>query len=139
MELDNQNIEAQDVQPLEGNTVIYQDDKVVTLDPMEHIRRRPGMYIGKLGDGTSKDDGIYVLLKEVIDNSIDEYTMGYGTQIKISLDESEMRHIVVRDFGRGIPQGSLKKAVGTMNTGAKYDSDVFKKAVGLNVGGVSLL
>lgn len=132
MELDNQVNKAQDDQALEGNAGIYKDDKVVTLDPMEHIRLRPGMYIGKLGDGTSKDDGIYVLLKEVIDNSIDEYTMGFGTQIQISIDEEEMRHVVVRDFGRGIPQGSLTKAVGTMNTGAKYDSDVFKKAVGLN-------
>lgn len=132
MELDNQINNAQQDPITEGNAKIYKDDTVVTLDPMDHIRLRPGMYIGKLGDGTSKDDGIYVLLKEVIDNSIDEYTMGFGTQIKISLDESEMRHIVVRDFGRGIPQGSLKKAVGTMNTGAKYDSEVFKKAVGLN-------
>lgn len=132
MELENQINNAQQDPTTEGNAKIYKDDTVVTLGPMEHIRLRPGMYIGKLGDGTSKDDGIYVLLKEVIDNSIDEYTMGFGTQIKISLDESEMRHIVVRDFGRGIPQGSLVKAVGTMNTGAKYDSEVFKKAVGLN-------
>lgn len=132
MELENQINNAQQDPTTEGNAKIYKDDTVVTLDPMDHIRLRPGMYIGKLGDGTSKDDGIYVLLKEVIDNSIDEYTMGFGTQIKISLDESEMRHIVVRDFGRGIPQGSLVKAVGTMNTGAKYDSEVFKKAVGLN-------
>ena len=132
MELENQINNAQQDPTTEGNAKIYKDDTVVTLDPMDHIRLRPGMYIGKLGDGTSKDDGIYVLLKEVIDNSIDEYTMGYGTQIKISLDESEMRHVVVRDFGRGIPQGSLVKAVGTMNTGAKYDSEVFKKAVGLN-------
>ena len=100
MELDNQINKAQDDQALEGNAGIYKDDKVVTLDPMEHIRLRPGMYIGKLGDGTSKDDGIYVLLKEVIDNSIDEYTMGFGTQIQISIDEEEMRHVVVRDFGR---------------------------------------
>ena len=132
MELEKQINNAQQDPTTEGNAKIYKDDTVVTLDPMDHIRLRPGMYIGKLGDGTSKDDGIYVLLKEVIDNSIDEYTMGFGTQIKISLDESEMRHIVVRDFGRGIPQGSLVKAVGTMNTGAKYDSEVFKKAVGLN-------
>lgn len=116
----------------EATQTVYKDDKVVTLDPMEHIRLRPGMYIGKLGDGTSKDDGIYVLLKEVVDNSIDEYTMGFGRQIQITIDEEEMRHVVVRDFGRGIPQGSLVKAVGTMNTGAKYDSEVFKKVVGLN-------
>ena len=99
MELENQINNAQQDPTTEGNAKIYKDDTVVTLDPMDHIRLRPGMYIGKLGDGTSKDDGIYVLLKEVIDNSIDEYTMGFGTQIKISLDESEMRHIVVMDFG----------------------------------------
>lgn len=109
----------------------YSDDKVETLDPMEHIRLRPGMYIGKLGDGTSKDDGIYVLLKEVIDNSIDEYTMGFGSEIHIQIDEA-MHHVTIRDFGRGIPQGALVKAVGTMNTGAKYDNEVFKKVVGLN-------
>lgn len=132
MELDNE-IKVNNQESTIGETNhIYKDDKVVTLDPMEHIRLRPGMYIGKLGDGTAKDDGIYVLLKEVIDNSIDEFTMGYGNQIVIRLDEEEMRHIVVRDYGRGIPQGSLVKAVGTMNTGAKYDSEVFKKAVGLN-------
>lgn len=132
MELDNK-IKVNNQESTIGETNhIYKDDKVVTLDPMEHIRLRPGMYIGKLGDGTAKDDGIYVLLKEVIDNSIDEFTMGYGNQIVIRLEEEEMRHIVVRDYGRGIPQGSLVKAVGTMNTGAKYDSEVFKKAVGLN-------
>lgn len=109
----------------------YSDDKVETLDPMEHIRLRPGMYIGKLGDGTSKDDGIYVLLKEVIDNSIDEYTMGFGSEIHIQIDEA-MHHVTIRDYGRGIPQGALVKAVGTMNTGAKYDNEVFKKVVGLN-------
>lgn len=116
---------------LGDSVATYSDDKVATLDPMEHIRLRPGMYIGKLGDGTSKDDGIYVLLKEVIDNSIDEYTMGYGSEIIINIDE-DMRHVTIRDHGRGIPQGSLVKAVGTMNTGAKYDSEVFKKVVGLN-------
>lgn len=113
------------------DTTAYSDDKVATLDPMEHIRLRPGMYIGKLGDGTSRDDGIYVLLKEVIDNSIDEYTMGFGAEIHIQIDEA-MRHVTIRDFGRGIPQGALVKAVGTMNTGAKYDNEVFKKVVGLN-------
>lgn len=108
----------------------YTDDKVVTLDPMEHIRRRPGMYIGKLGDGTSPDDGIYVLLKEVIDNAIDEYSMGYGNRIEITIDEDGL--VVVRDFGRGVPQGSLRDIAGKMNTGAKYDDEVFKKVVGLN-------
>lgn len=108
----------------------YTDDKVITLDPMEHIRRRPGMYIGKLGDGTSPDDGIYVLLKEVIDNAIDEYSMGYGNRIEINIDEDGL--VVVRDFGRGVPQGSLRDIAGKMNTGAKYDDEVFKKVVGLN-------
>ncbi|KGN67743.1 DNA topoisomerase IV subunit B [Porphyromonas sp. COT-108 OH1349] len=108
----------------------YTDDKVITLDPMEHIRRRPGMYIGKLGDGTSPDDGIYVLLKEVIDNAIDEYSMGYGNRIEITIDEDGL--VVVRDFGRGVPQGSLRDIAGKMNTGAKYDDEVFKKVVGLN-------
>lgn len=131
MELD-QTSELRPTQETETDKAVYIDDKVVTLEPMEHIRLRPGMYIGKLGDGTSKDDGIYVLLKEVIDNSIDEYTMGFGKQIQITIDEEDMRHVTVRDYGRGIPQGSLVKAVGTMNTGAKYDSDVFKKVVGLN-------
>lgn len=132
MELDNDIKATNNDSTIGEASHIYKDDKVVTLDPMEHIRLRPGMYIGKLGDGTFKDDGIYVLLKEVIDNSIDEYTMGYGTQIVINIDEEDFRHVVVRDYGRGIPQGSLAKAVGTMNTGAKYDSEVFKKAVGLN-------
>lgn len=118
------------VAELQAAAAIYSDDKVSTLKPMEHIRLRPGMYIGKLGDGTAKDDGIYVLLKEVIDNAIDEYTMGFGKSIEITLTEE--RHVTVRDYGRGIPQGSLVKAVGTMNTGAKYDNEVFKKVVGLN-------
>ncbi|MDO4790832.1 MAG: DNA topoisomerase IV subunit B [Porphyromonas sp.] len=108
----------------------YTDDKVVTLDPMEHIRRRPGMYIGKLGDGTSPDDGIYVLLKEVIDNAIDEYSMGFGNRIEITIDDEGV--VGVRDFGRGVPQGSLRDIAGKMNTGAKYDDEVFKKVVGLN-------
>lgn len=108
----------------------YSDDAVRTLDPMQHIRLRPGMYIGKLGDGSAPDDGIYVLLKEVIDNSIDEFAMGFGKSIRITIKEN--REVTVRDFGRGIPQGSLRDAVGTMNTGAKYDNEVFKKVVGLN-------
>lgn len=108
----------------------YTDDKVITLDPMEHIRKRPGMYIGKLGDGSSPDDGIYVLLKEVIDNAIDEYSMGFGTRINIEITEDGK--VTVRDFGRGVPQGSLRDIAGKMNTGAKYDDEVFKKVVGLN-------
>ncbi|MDO5035414.1 MAG: DNA topoisomerase IV subunit B [Porphyromonas sp.] len=122
--------EKDDTLDLKRATEKYNEDSVATLKPMEHIRLRPGMYIGKLGDGTAKDDGIYVLLKEVIDNSIDEYTMGYGKSIEVTI--SEERQVTIRDHGRGIPQGSLVKAVGTMNTGAKYDNEVFKKVVGLN-------
>ena len=108
----------------------YTDDKVITLDPMEHIRRRPGMYIGKLGDGSAPDDGIYVLLKEVIDNSIDEFAMGFGKQVRIDITEEGA--VTVRDYGRGVPQASLRDIAGKMNTGAKYDNEVFKKVVGLN-------
>ena len=111
----------------------YQEDDIVTLDWQEHVRRRPGMYIGKLGDGSSADDGIYVLLKEVLDNSIDEYMMGYGKIIKVTIDEKE---VTVRDHGRGIPLGKLKDASSKMNTGAKYDSKAFKKSVGLNGVGI---
>ncbi|MDR3227651.1 MAG: ATP-binding protein [Prevotellaceae bacterium] len=111
----------------------YLEDDIITLDWKEHIRRRPGMYIGKLGDGTSPDDGVYVLLKEVIDNSIDEYTMGYGKRLEIAINEDE---ISIRDYGRGIPLGSLVDATSKMNTGAKYDSEVFKKSVGLNGVGI---
>src|SRR5699024_3999650 len=99
------------------------------LDWKEHIQLRPGMYIGKLGDGSSRDDGIYVLLKEVIDNSIDEYTMGFGKKIDIKVAEKEA---TVRDYGRGMPLGKVKEVVSKINTGAKYDSKVFQKSVGLN-------
>lgn len=107
----------------------YSEETIKTLSPKEHIRLRPGMYIGKLGDGSSQDDGIYVLLKEVIDNSIDEFMMGNGKVIEVSI---EGREVCVRDFGRGIPLGKVVDAVSKMNTGAKYDSKVFKKSVGLN-------
>lgn len=107
----------------------YSEESIKTLDPREHIRLRPGMYIGKLGDGSSHDDGIYVLLKEVIDNSIDEYMMGFGKALHIDIENKQVR---VRDHGRGIPLGKLVDAVSKMNTGAKYDSKVFKKSVGLN-------
>ncbi|HOI31428.1 MAG: DNA topoisomerase IV subunit B [Bacteroidales bacterium] len=107
----------------------YTDDSVRTLDWKEHIRLRPGMYIGKLGDGTSHDDGIYVLLKEIIDNSIDEYVMGNGKTIEISIQDDL---VTVRDYGRGMPLGKVIDCVSKINTGAKYDSKVFKKAVGLN-------
>lgn len=108
---------------------VYSEESIKTLEPKEHIRLRPGMYIGKLGDGSAHDDGIYVLLKEVIDNSIDEFMMGNGKTLEISIDEKNVR---IRDHGRGIPLGKLVDAVAKMNTGAKYDSKVFKKSVGLN-------
>lgn len=111
----------------------YSEDNIITLAWQEHIRLRPGMYIGKLGDGTSKDDGIYILIKEVIDNSIDEFAMGNGKNIDIKLDQ---KTISIRDYGRGIPQGKLLDVVTKMNTGAKYDSKVFKKSVGLNGVGI---
>ncbi len=107
----------------------YSEESIKTLSPKEHIRLRPGMYIGKLGDGSSHDDGIYVLLKEVIDNSIDEYMMGNGKVIDIEIED---RLVTVRDRGRGIPLGKVVDVVSKMNTGAKYDSKVFKKSVGLN-------
>lgn len=111
----------------------YSEDSIRTLDWKEHIRRRPGMYIGKLGDGSSRDDGIYILMKEVIDNSIDEFMMGFGKTIEITINENE---VVVRDYGRGIPLGKVKDVTSKMNTGAKYDSKVFKKSVGLNGVGI---
>lgn len=111
----------------------YGSDTIRTLDWKEHIRRRPGMYIGKLGDGTHADDGIYVLLKEVLDNAIDEYMMGYGKQIIVDIDEVS---VTVRDHGRGIPLDKVKDVSSKMNTGAKYDSKAFKKSVGLNGVGI---
>ena len=110
-------------------TATYTEDNIRTLDWREHIRMRPGMYIGKLGDGSSQDDGIYILLKEIIDNSIDEFVMGAGKTIEISLNEKE---VTVRDYGRGIPLGKMVDVVSKMNTGGKYDSRAFKKSVGLN-------
>jgi topoisomerase-4 subunit B len=114
-------------------SAVYSEDTIKTLDWKEHIRRRPGMYIGKLGDGSSRDDGIYILLKEVLDNSIDEFMMGNGRQIDITINENE---VSVRDHGRGIPLGKLVDVTSKMNTGAKYDSKVFKKSVGLNGVGI---
>lgn len=113
----------------EKNLFEYTEDSIRTLDWQEHIRLRPGMYIGKLGDGSSADDGIYVLLKEVIDNCIDEHTMGYGKQIDVSIEKGVA---TVRDYGRGIPLGKVVDVVSKINTGAKYDSNVFQKSVGLN-------
>ncbi|HOP57846.1 MAG TPA: DNA topoisomerase IV subunit B [Bacteroidales bacterium] len=111
----------------------YSEEHIRTLEWREHIRLRPGMYIGKLGDGSSEDDGIYVLLKEVMDNAIDEYMMGFGKKIDVSINNREVR---VRDYGRGIPLGKVLDVVSRMNTGAKYDSKAFKKSVGLNGIGV---
>jgi topoisomerase-4 subunit B len=108
---------------------IYNEDSIRSLDWKEHIRLRPGMYIGKLGDGSSADDGVYVLIKEVIDNCIDEHTMGFGKQVDIVI---EGKMITVRDFGRGIPLGKVVDVVSKINTGAKYDSKAFQKSVGLN-------
>ena len=111
----------------------YTESSIKSLDWNEHIRTRPGMYIGKLGDGSSPDDGIYVLLKEVIDNSIDEFVMGHGKRIQINVSSGK---VVIRDYGRGIPLGKLLDCVTKINTGAKYDSKVFKKSVGLNGVGI---
>ncbi|MCH5347208.1 MAG: type IIA DNA topoisomerase subunit B [Muribaculaceae bacterium] len=113
--------------------VQYHEDDIITLDWKEHIRRRPGMYIGKLGDGSVADDGIYVLLKEVLDNAIDEYMMGYGKQIVVDITTEA---VTVRDYGRGIPLGKVVDASSKMNTGGKYDSKAFKKSVGLNGVGI---
>ena len=117
----------------EADAASYSDDDIKTLDWMEHIRRRPGMYIGKLGDGSYADDGIYVLLKEVLDNSIDEYMMGFGKSIEVTIRDGE---VTVRDHGRGVPLGKVVDVSSKMNTGAKYDSKAFKKSVGLNGVGI---
>ena len=107
----------------------YNEDNIRSLDWKEHIRMRPGMYIGKLGDGSSADDGIYILVKEVLDNCIDEFVMGAGKTIEISIQGDR---VIVRDYGRGIPLGKVVDVVSKMNTGGKYDSRAFKKSVGLN-------
>ncbi len=112
-----------------AETTNYTEDNIRSLDWKEHIRLRPGMYIGKLGDGSSPDDGIYILIKEVIDNSIDEYVMGTGKTIEVKVSEDE---VSIRDYGRGIPLGKVIDCVSKINTGAKYDSQAFKKSVGLN-------
>ena len=116
------------------SSVEYTDDNIRHLDDMEHIRVRSGMYIGRLGDGSQNDDGIYVLLKEVMDNSIDEFKMGAGKRIEVTIEDG--LRVSVRDYGRGIPQGKLVEAVSKLNTGGKYDSKAFKKSVGLNGVGI---
>lgn len=108
---------------------VYDESKIKTLSSLEHIRLRTGMYIGRLGDGTHYDDGIYILLKEVIDNAIDEFIMGHGREIQISVADEE---VSVRDFGRGIPLGKVVDCVSQINTGAKYNDEVFQFSVGLN-------
>src|SRR6476659_3187146 len=113
----------------EKNIFDYTEESIRSLDWREHIRVRPGMYIGKLGDGSSPDDGIYVLVKEVMDNCIDEHMMGYGKVIDVAITESR---VTVRDYGRGIPLGKVVDVVSKINTGAKYDSGAFQKSVGLN-------
>ena len=123
------NLSTPATQPVE-----YTDDNIRHLSDMEHVRTRPGMYIGRLGDGSMPEDGIYVLLKEVVDNSIDEFRMNAGKRIEIDLDDH--LRVSVRDYGRGIPQGKLIEAVSVLNTGGKYDSKAFKKSVGLNGVGV---
>ena len=127
-------MEEQDIIGLPENPVDYNDDNIRTLSGTEHIRLRPGMYIGRLGDGSLAEDGIYVLLKEVIDNSIDEFKMKAGDRIEVNVDDS--LRVSVRDYGRGIPQGKLIEAVSVLNTGGKYDSKAFKKSIGLNGVGV---
>tara|TARA_B100001250_G_scaffold69622_1_gene55906 strand:+ start:257 stop:2122 length:1866 start_codon:yes stop_codon:yes gene_type:complete len=112
-----------------AKSITYTEENIRSLDWREHIRLRPGMYIGKLGDGSSPDDGIYILLKEIIDNCVDEYVMGAGKSIDITIKD---QNVTVRDYGRGIPQGKLVDVVSKMNTGGKYDTRAFKKAVGLN-------
>ena len=119
---------------IDSNEVEYNEDNIRHLDDMEHIRVRSGMYIGRLGDGSQNDDGIYVLLKEVMDNSIDEFKMGAGKRIEVNIEDN--LRVSVRDYGRGIPQGKLVEAVSKLNTGGKYDSKAFKKSVGLNGVGI---
>ncbi|MDE6782455.1 MAG: type IIA DNA topoisomerase subunit B, partial [Paramuribaculum sp.] len=111
--------------------VEYTEDDIITLAWNEHVRRRPGMYIGKLGDGSHAEDGSYVLIKEVVDNSIDEFNMGAGKRIDISID-AETGEVRIRDFGRGIPLGKVKEVASDINTGGKFDDKNFKKSVGLN-------
>src|SRR5256885_5943921 len=113
----------------EANKHVYDESKIKTLSSLEHIRLRTGMYIGRIGDGSHYDDGCYILLKEVIDNAIDEYIMGHGREVQIHIEGVK---VSVRDFGRGIPLGKVIECVSQINTGAKYNDDVFQFSVGLN-------
>ena len=121
-------IEENNISQLSPNN--YDDDTIKHLSDMEHIRLRPGMYIGRLGDGSHAEDGIYVLLKEVIDNSIDEFNMGAGKRIEVDMEDN--LRVSVRDYGRGIPLGAMVDAVSMLNTGGKYDDSAFQKSIGLN-------
>ena len=114
---------------LQPQVATYDEHDIKTLQGLEHIRQRPGMYIGRLGDGASPEDGIYVLFKEVIDNSIDEYVMGFGRRIDVTIEENT---ITIRDYGRGIPPGKLVDCVSNLNTGGKFDSDKYQFSVGMN-------
>ena len=127
---------AEEINKLAGEQaqVMYGDEEIRHLSDVEHIRTRPGMYIGRLGDGSIAEDGIYVLLKETIDNSIDEFRMNAGKRIEIDIEDN--LRVSVRDYGRGIPQGKLLEAVSQLNTGGKYDSKAFKKSVGMNGVGI---
>src|SRR5437879_11495947 len=113
----------------ENKKHVYDESKIKTLSSLEHIRLRTGMYIGRIGDGSHYDDGCYILLKEVIDNAIDEYIMGYGKEVQVNIEGTA---VTVRDFGRGIPLGKVIDCVSKINTGAKYNDDVFQFSVGLN-------
>ena len=113
----------------QNNAINYSDENIRTIEGVDHIRLRPGMYIGRLGDGKNPGDGIYVLLKEIVDNSVDEFAMGFGKEIRITIEDNT---VTVRDFGRGIPLDSVVKAVSILNTGGKFDDKAFKKSVGLN-------
>ena len=123
-------IETEIIHPENSSAGGYDDDAIQHLDWNEHIRRRPGMYIGKLGDGSHAEDGIYVLIKEVVDNSIDEFNMGAGKRIDITLTEEG--EVTIRDYGRGIPLGKVREVASEINTGGKFDDKNFKKSVGLN-------
>src|SRR5215204_4744590 len=113
----------------ESTKHVYDESKIKTLSSLEHIRLHTGMYIGRIGDGSHYDDGCYILLKEVIDNAIDEYIMGHGKEVQIEIQD---KTVSIRDFGRGIPLGKVIDCVSKINTGAKYDSGAFQKSVGLN-------
>ena len=115
---------------MNASTHNYDESKIKTLSSLERIRKRPGMYIGRLGDGSNQDDGIYILLKEIVDNAVDEYIMGAGKRVDISIDDDG--HVSVRDYGRGIPLGKIIDCVSVINTGAKYNTEVFQFSVGLN-------